>query len=146
MSSFLVATGLPPTVRPEPVEGLLFPFARQGKAALRQAQSKRKSNWPRSALPAAGRGFLGGCFLGRMARRRLLRGRLLGRTALVLIGCAGALFGIAKAPLQRGHQVDDVRALGGRRVRIGIFDDPLALGALLLLDQPVKRIDIAVVE
>src|SRR6185503_4931604 len=107
MSSFLVATGLPPTVRPEPVEGLLFPFARQGKAALQQAQGKRTLNWPRSALPAAGRGFLGRRFLGRMARRRLLSGGLLGRTALVLISCAAALFGIAEASLQRGHQVDD---------------------------------------
>jgi hypothetical protein len=72
--------------------------------------------------------------------RALVRGRFLGfvfRPGLLLV---------AQALLERSHEIDDVRALGGRRVGVRVLDDLLALGLLLLLDQAMERIDIAVVE
>src|ERR1044072_7818007 len=61
----------------------------------------------------------------------LLGGRALGRG---LLGRRLALLLVAKALLERRHQVDDVRTLGRTLVRIRILDDLLALLLLLLGD------------
>src|SRR3954471_23593215 len=75
---------------------------------------------------------------------RFLFGIGLLRRGLLRLGFRlGALL-VAKALLQRRHQVDDVGALG--RGLVGLLDDLLALGLLLLLDQLVERVDVAVVE
>ncbi len=47
--------------------------------------------------------------------------------------------------LQRRHQIDNVAAALDRSL-ILVLDDAAALGLLLLFDQPLKRIDITVVE
>ena len=59
--------------------------------------------------------------------------------------CCTALAVVAEALLQRRHQVDDVGALA-RPAVVGVLDDLLALLLLLLGDQFLQRIDIAVVE
>ncbi|MGN6849999.1 MAG: DNA polymerase ligase N-terminal domain-containing protein, partial [Sphingomicrobium sp.] len=70
------------------------------------------------------------------------------RACLAVFICrfCSALFGIAETALECSHEVNDVRALGRPSIRIGILDDPLALGALLLFNQAMQRIHIAVVE
>ena len=59
-----------------------------------------------------------------MAGRRLLGRGFLRRSAAIVVGRAAV---VPEALLERGHQVDDVRALRRRRIGIRILDDLLAL-------------------
>src|SRR6185437_11414451 len=96
------------------------------------------------ALAVVGREVGGGhglrpfaCLFGFFLLWRRLLGRSLLRLHMLLALCAFTPL-LAEALLQRGHQVDHVRAL--RRSGFRFLDDLLALALLFLLDEPVERV------
>src|SRR6478672_3867413 len=114
-------------------------YTQSSPGARRRASARISTGSMSAPKDIALRPFTCGCFL-----RFLLRGSLLCRSPG--FGFRLAPFLVAEALLERSHQVDDVRAFGRRRVRVRILDDLLALRLLLFLDQPVKCIDIAIME